>query len=171
MKLNKYVKDKRMERTARNILLFLEKKTDDFQNRVALGIRTAHGWNEFTYKGIGRLSRKIACYLIHNLEVKKGQRMAILSESRPEYGGAVFASVMSGMTTVPLDIKLTKYELISILSDCRPTVLVVSNNYLEMGKELQKEVDSIQHVITLDSTCSCADVMSINDMPQKYQKQ
>ena len=169
MKFCKDVRDKRMERTARNILLFLEKKTDDFQNRVALGIRTAHGWNEFTYKGIGRLSRKIACYLIHNIGVKKGQRLAILSESRPEYGGAVFASVMSGMVTVPLDIKLTKYELKSIMSDCLPTVLVVSSHYAEMAKELKKEIPSIEHIITLDS-CSCGcDVVSINDMPQNYE--
>lgn len=80
MDFNKKVKEKRMERTARNILLLLENKTDDYQNRVALGIRSAHGWNEFTYRGIGRLSRKIACYLINNLEVRKGDRMAILSE-------------------------------------------------------------------------------------------
>ena len=169
MKFGKKEKDKAMERAARNILLFLEKKTDDFQNRVALGIRTAHGWNEYTYKGIGRLSRKIACYLIHNLQVKKGERLAILSESRPEYGGAVFASVMSGMTTVPLDIKLTKYELISILSDCRPRVLVISNHHADMAQELVKAVDSIEFVITLDAAAMSQNVVSINDLPQNYE--
>lgn len=169
MDFNKKVKEKRMERTARNILLLLENKTDDYQNRVALGIRSAHGWNEFTYRGIGRLSRKIACYLINNLEVRKGDRMAILSESRPEFGAVVFASVMSGMTTVPLDIKLTKYELISILSDCRPSVLVVSNTFVEMAKELQKEVDSIKFIITLDETGNADDkIPSINGMPNNY---
>ncbi len=40
-------KKKKMEKSARNILLFLENKTDDYQNRVALGIRTVHGWNEY----------------------------------------------------------------------------------------------------------------------------
>ena len=72
---------KKMEKSARNILLFLENKTDDYQNRVALGIRTVHGWNEYTYKGIGRLSRKLACYLINDLNIKKRERLAILSMS------------------------------------------------------------------------------------------
>ena len=138
---------KKMEKSARNILLFLENKTDDYQNRVALGIRTVHGWNEYTYKGIGRLSRKLACYLINDLNIKKGERLAILSESRPEFGAAVFASVMSGMITVPLDIKLTKYELKSILTDCRPSVIVVSHTFVKMALELQKEVDSIKYII------------------------
>ena len=171
MDFNKTVKEKRMERTARNILLFLENKTDDYKNRVALGIRTAHGWNEFTYKGIGRLSRKIACYLINNLEVRKGDRLAILSESRPEFGAAVFASVMSGMTTVPLDIKLTQYELKSILSDCRPTVLIVSNNFIETAKALQKEVDSIKFIISFDETGEKDDlkIPSIHSLPNNYE--
>lgn len=171
MEFNKNVKDKRMEKTARNILLFLENKTDDYRNRVALGIRTAHGWNEFTYQGIGRLSRKIACYLIRDLEVKKGERMAILSESRPEFGAAVFASVMSGMTTVPLDIKLTKYELKSILSDCRPTVIIVSNNFVEMAKELQKDVDSIKFIISFDETGEkTGTIPSIHKLPNNYEE-
>ncbi len=170
MHLNKDVRDKRIEKTARNILLLLENKTDDYQNRVALGIRTSHGWREFTYKGIGRLSRKIACYLIKDLGVKKGERLAILSESRPEFGAGVFASVMSGMTTVPLDIKLTKYELSSILSDCRPTVLVVSEAFVEMAKELQKEVDSIKHIISLDETSKDAQIPSVYALPNNYEE-
>lgn len=169
MKLNKEVQTKRMEKTARNILLLLENKTDDYQNRIALGIRTAHGWNEFTYKGIGRLSRKIACYFINNLEVRKGDRLAILSESRPEFGAAVFASVMSGMTTVPLDIKLTKYELKSILLDCRPTVLVVSNSFVQMAKELQQEVDSIKFILSLDESCNVDNLASIRTIPDNYE--
>ena len=31
-----------------NVLLLLEKKTDNYQNRVAVGIKTAFGWKEFT---------------------------------------------------------------------------------------------------------------------------
>lgn len=169
MKLNKEVQSDRMEKTARNILLLLENKTDDYQNRIALGIRTSHGWNEFTYKGIGRLSRKIACYLINDLEVRKGDRLAILSESRPEFGAAVFASVMSGMTTVPLDIKLTKYELKSILLDCRPTVLVVSNSFVKMAKELQEEVDSIKFILSLDETSNGEKLPSIHTIPNNYE--
>ncbi|MBS4760061.1 MAG: AMP-binding protein [Clostridium sp.] len=169
MHLNREVTEKRMEKTARNILLFLENKTDDYQNRIALGIRTVHGWREFTYKGIGRLSRKIACYLINNLEVRKGDRLAILSESRPEYGAGVFASVMSGMTTVPLDIKLTKYELKSILSDCLPTVMIVSQAYLEIAKDLQKEVDSIKFIISLDESSNDPEVPSVYALPNNYE--
>lgn len=163
--------DKKIEKNARNILLFLENKTDDYQNRIALGIRTEHGWNEFTYKGIGMLSRKIGCYLIKSLEVHKGERLAILSESRPEFGAAVFASIMAGMTTVPLDIKLTEHELNSILSDCRPTVMIVSGSYLKMAMALKQQIDSIQHIICLDETGgSETPITSIYNIPNEHEE-
>src|SRR5574344_1803956 len=119
-----------------NILMILEDKTDTYGDRVALGIKTPLGWKEFTFKGIGLMTRKIASYLIEDIQIKKGEKIAILSESKPEYGACVFASVLSGTITVPLDIKLTKYELKSILSDCQPSILMASQTYLEKALDL-----------------------------------
>ena len=121
----------------KNVLSLLEDKTNAFNDRVALGMKTAMGWKEFTYKGLGLLSRKLAWHLINELQVKKGDRLAILSESKPEYGACVFASILAGMTTVPLDVKLTKYELKSILSDCEPVVMLVSQSHIHQVQNHQ----------------------------------
>jgi len=63
--------------TRHNILSVLEEKTNAFSDRIALGIRTQLGWKEFSYKGIGLLSRKLASHLIMDIQVKKGERVAI----------------------------------------------------------------------------------------------
>ena len=133
----------------KNILTLLQEKTEIYGDRIALGMRSSFGWKEFSYKGIGLMSRKIASYLINDLQVHKGERLAILSESKPEFGACVFASILAGMTTVPLDIKLTKYELCAILSDCEPTVMLVSQLYAETALQLQKEIPSIKHIIVI----------------------
>ena len=39
----------------KNILRFLEDKTLDYENKIALGPKVQYGWKEFTYKGIGLL--------------------------------------------------------------------------------------------------------------------
>lgn len=152
-----------------NILLLLEDKTNVYQDRIALGIKTALGWKEFTYKGIGLLSRKLASYLMNDLELKKGEKLAILSESKPEYGACVFASVMSGLITVPLDIKLTKYELKSILSDCRPSIILTSSEYIDKALELQKEVDSIKHVVVIDEPSYNLTLPCLYTLPNNYE--
>lgn len=152
-----------------NILLLLEEKTDVYKDRVALGIKTVLGWKEFTYKGVGMLSRKLASYLINDLQLKKGEKLAILSESKPEYGACVFASVMSGLITVPLDIKLTKYELNTILSDCLPTIILASQEYLEKALELQKEIPSIKYVVMIDEPTYNMPVPCLYTLPNNYE--
>lgn len=152
-----------------NILLLLEDKTNVYQDRIALGIKTALGWKEFTYKGIGLLSRKLASYLMNDLGLKKGEKLAILSESKPEYGACVFASVMSGLITVPLDIKLTKYELKSILLDCRPSIILASSEYIDKALELQKEVDSIKHILVIDEPSYNLNLPCLYTLPNNYE--
>jgi len=152
-----------------NILLLLEGKTGDYADRVALGIKTALGWKEFTYKGIGLLSRKLATYLMNDLELKKGEKLAILSESKPEYGACVFASVMAGLVTVPLDIKLTKYELKSILSDCQPSIILVSQDNIEKALQLQKEVPSIKHIVLIDEPSYNVTLPCLYTLPNNYE--
>lgn len=152
-----------------NILLLLEDKTDVYGDRIALGIKTALGWKEFTYKGIGLMSRKLATYLINDLKLKKGEKLAILSESKPEYGACVFASVMAGLVTVPLDVKLTKYELKSILSDCLPSILLTSQDNIEKALELQKEVRSIKHILVIDEPTYNLTLPCLYTLPNNYE--
>ncbi len=152
-----------------NVLSLLEDKTNDYARKIALGIKTSFGWNELTFDGLGLLSRRLASYLINDLGIQKGEKLAILSESKPEFGVCVFASVLAGTITVPLDIKLTKYELTSILSDCLPSVMLVSQNYIEKAKELQQAVPSIKHIIVMDERPVSDDgLQSIYTLPMNY---
>lgn len=152
-----------------NVFSLLEEITIQNNERVALGIKSKWGWNEFTYKGLGLLSRQLACHLINDLQIPKGEKLAILSESKPEYGACVFGSVLSGLTTVPLDNKLTIFELKSILSDCKPTVLLASGANTERAKELMDAIPSLKHLILMDSSENENEVIpTIHSLPQNY---
>ncbi len=157
-----------MELRNSRILSLMQDKTSDYGERIALGIKGLYGWREITYKGLSLLAEKTARYLIEDLEFKKGDGIAILSESKPEYGACVFASILAGGTTIPLDIKLSIYELKSILSDCLPTVLFVSQHYLDTALELQKEIDSIKHVILMDEHINKDGLTDIYMLPEIF---
>lgn len=152
-----------------NILLFLENRTEALENKIALGMKSNIGWNELTFKGLGLLSRRLANHLIR-IGVDKGDRVAILSESMPEWGAALFASVLAGAVTIPLDIKLTVYELTSILNDCKPKVLLVSNAYLELAVKLKEEISSIEQLVILNESPASSGYSSlhnIGDVPDR----
>ncbi len=151
-----------------NVLSLLEDKTNDYARKIALGMKTTFGWRELTYDGLALMTRRLAAYLKNDLGLKRNERLAILSESKPEYGACVFASVIAGLITVPLDIKLTKYELESILSDCTPTVMLVSQNYIDKALELQKVIPSLKHIIVMDQQPVNDGLKSIYTIPANY---
>jgi long-chain acyl-CoA synthetase len=66
-------------------------------------------------------------------EVAKGDRLAILSENRPEWAVADFASLMLGAAVVPIYATLTPQQTGYILRDSGARVVVVSSE-----KQLQK---------------------------------
>ncbi len=152
-----------------NVFTLLEEITIKNSENVALGIKKSFGWDEFTYKGLGLLSRRLACYLLNDLKLQKGEKLAILSESMPEYGACVFGSVLAGLTTVPLDNKLTIYELTSILSDCEPTVILASAANYERAKDLQKAIPSLKYIILMEQTDSDSKVPTLYSIPKVYQ--
>ena len=153
-----------------NVFSLLEEITIKNSEKVSLGIKSRYGWNEVTYKGLGLLSRRLAAYLINDLGIEKGEKLAILSESKPEYGACVFASVLAGLTTVPLDNKLTIYELESILTNCEPTVLLVSSANYQKAIDLKNKVKSIKYIILMESSSNeDVEIPSLYSLPEVYE--
>jgi len=149
-----------------NVLLFLENCTETLDNKIAVGMKSNLGWNELTFRGLGVLSRRLANYLINN-KIEKGDKIAILSESMPEWGAALFASVLAGSISIPLDVKLTEYELTAILNDCKPKVLIVSNAHLHSALKLKETIDSIEQIIILDDSGSNKKYPSLYNIPDE----
>ncbi len=152
-----------------NIFTLLEQTTNKNSTKVALGMKTLWGWNEFTYKGLSLLAERLGAYLINDLQIPKGEKLAILSESLPEYGVCVFGSVLAGLTIVPLDNKLTIYELTSILSSCLPTVLMTSSKNYKKAQELKEKIPSIKHIILMEaSEHESTETPSLYSIPANY---
>ncbi|MBQ7450848.1 AMP-binding protein [bacterium] len=149
-----------------NVLLFLENRTEELGNNISLGMKSHVGWKELTFKGLSILSKRLAGYLI-DIGIDKGAHVAILSESTPEFGVALFASAMAGATIIPLDIKLTIYELTSILESALPTVMLVSSAYLETAKKLKEVIPSIEHIILIDDNGVNKEVPSLYTIGDK----
>ena len=158
-----------MRKRDTNVLSLLEDKTNIYARKTALGMKTSFGWRELTYDGLGLMARRLASYLINDLGLPKEEKIAILSESKPEFGVCVLGSVIAGTITVPLDIKLTIYELTSILTDCMPSVMLVSQTYLDKALELQRTIPSLKHIIIMDKQFVGSDLPSLYTIPSNYQ--
>lgn len=136
--------------TAGSVLDVMYAISHKFAERPALCIKSGDTWRELTYGEMSKRAIRLSSYLMEN-GIEQGDRIAILSESKPEWGVALFSSIRSGALTVPLDIKLTEAELTSILSDCRPKAIFADAKHLDMVEKIQQNVDSIKHIFCVDA--------------------
>lgn len=130
----------------KSALHLMQLKSDVYGGRTALLLKEKSKWKELSYIELSRRARDLSDYLIES-GFKKGDRVVILSESRPEWAVAFFASIRSGAITVPLDIKLTDAELKSILSNALPKILFVSVEHAKSASVLKESIPSIEKVI------------------------
>lgn len=145
------------------VLSLMEAKSTLNATSQALSIKENNQWNDLTYNELSTRAKNFAGNLIQ-AGFKRGNKLAILSESRPEWGIAFFGAIRAGATVVPLDVKLTEEELFNIFSDCEPSVLCVSHKYAQQAKKLKARIDSIKQIYVIQNHLSDNELVSINDL-------
>jgi long-chain acyl-CoA synthetase len=83
-------------------------------------------WQKISANEMLNRGRRIGLGL-YSLGVRKGDRVALLSESRPEWVLADQGCILSGVITVPIYPTLTPPQVEYILRDCGAQVLFVSS--------------------------------------------
>src|ERR1700760_1155524 len=91
--------------------------------------------------------------------IQKGDRVAILSENRPEWMITDFACVCSGIIDVPIYATLTAEQTLYLLQNSRAKVIVVST------LEQLRKVQSIQAQTSLEKIVVMDDLGEINVIP------
>ncbi|MBI2000062.1 MAG: AMP-binding protein [candidate division NC10 bacterium] len=92
-------------------------------DRLALQIKEATGYRRLTYGVVARQARTLAAAL-GLAGARPGDRVALVSENRPEWTVAYFAVAAAGATAVPLDVQLSDAEVANVLrhAGCRMAI-------------------------------------------------
>jgi long-chain acyl-CoA synthetase len=91
--------------------------------------------------------------------VQKGDRVAILSENRPEWMITDFACVTTGIVDVPIYATLTAEQTLYLLQNSRAKVIFVST------LEQLRKVQSIQAKTSLEKVVVMDDIAEVNAIP------
>jgi long-chain acyl-CoA synthetase len=100
-----------------------------------------------TYAEIDALSRQFAAYLIHDLKLKKGDRVALMLPNVLQYPVAIFGVLRAGLTVVNTNPMYTARELKHQLSDAGVSAIVVLDNFAATVSEVLKDTP-VRQVIT-----------------------
>ncbi|MDP2718846.1 MAG: AMP-binding protein [Dehalococcoidia bacterium] len=125
-----------------NIKLMLEEAVNQYSGKSAI----VFGDRRISYAEVDESSNKIANALI-KIGIGKGDRVATLLTSSPEFVIVFFGIIKTGAIAVPMDTEYKFSELQSLFGNCQPKVLVAESAILEPLIPVLSRFNSIEHVI------------------------
>ncbi|MBK7807680.1 MAG: AMP-binding protein [Saprospiraceae bacterium] len=96
-------------------------------NKIA--IQEHESGKEITYKSLNDCANGIAQYLNSEYNIVKGDRVAVLAEYDIEYVALFSASQKAGFIIVPINYRLAQAEVIDIIRDASPKLILTQNKY------------------------------------------
>ena len=124
---------------------------DKFDRPDAQRVRGPDGWRNISHQELLANVHALAEALLA-LGLNRGDRVALLSENRPEWAQTDWALICNGMLNVPLYPTLPSNQLGFILNDSGARAVFVSNaELLEKIRACRPDVAGLEHIIVFDA--------------------
>jgi long-chain acyl-CoA synthetase len=121
-----------------------------FNRPDALQVKVAGSYTPISHVRVAERVRHAARGL-SSLGVRRGDRVAILSENRPEWAIADFACLTAGLTDVPIYPTLPADQIAYILKDSGAVAIFVSSKaQAEKIREIRAQIPSLKTIIGFD---------------------
>ena len=134
------------------IIDFVEKYTHQFAQNVYLREKVDGAWTEITQEQTRKTAHKIGAGLMA-LGLEKGDKIALLSESRAMWILAELGAMYAGATDVPLSVNLgSAADLLFRIHHSDTKWILVSANHLAKIREIMPECPDVKKVIVFDDT-------------------
>ena len=126
-----------------SIVAVLKNACDKYSDNPAF----ANFGKTISYADVDRLSTQFANYLVHDLKLKKGDRVALMMPNILQYPIAIFGVLRAGLTVVNTNPMYTARELKHQLVDSGAKVIVVMEMFAHTVVDVVKDT-AIQQVVT-----------------------
>ncbi len=124
---------------------FLKNSVNQYPHKDAV----IHGEKHFTYSQLDRDSDIFAAYLIQK-GIKKGDRVILFLNNCCEYLISYFGILKAGAVVVALNTQLIPRELLLLLNDCTPKVIVTDDKYSQIIKDTLKDYDNLIELLIIN---------------------
>ena len=150
-----------MGATSDDVSSLIQSKAELFGDKVALVLHGSSSAESYTFGELAERAARLSSGLI-DMGLGPGDRVALLSESRPRWAIVFFAVVRAGAIVVPLDVRLGYEELEPIVTDASPRFLIVSEQFLGLGRQLKRGAGFLEHCLLIDEVSSDPQVPSMD---------
>jgi len=138
-----------MEVQFKNIPELFESTAKKYPKSIFLQIKGNEGYAGYTYEQVHSMVSSLAFNLSRS--IKKGGKIAILSENRPEWCIAYLAISSMGCTAVPLDTSLTEKNIALFLAHSDAVSIFVSQKFQDLIFDIKPKLRKLEYVISFDN--------------------
>ncbi len=114
----------------RTVFNMLSRAASKYADKPYLSSKGGKGWVRTSFSEAEKKARTLACAFVE-IGLKKGDKVAILSEAKTDWIVTEFAALFAGGISVPLSIKLLPEEVPFRVNHSDATLFAVSENTLE----------------------------------------
>ncbi|MGH7514393.1 MAG: AMP-dependent synthetase/ligase [Gemmatimonadales bacterium] len=131
---------------------------------VAMRVRREGRWTELPYRGLAA-QVQAASVGLRELGLRDGDRVAILSENRPEWAIADYACLAARCTDVPIYPTLPARQAEYILRDSGAAALLVSSAaQLEKVLAVRDRLPALRHLVAFDEAARAPGVLGFEEL-------
>jgi len=128
---------------------------DRAARRVPDKIGLISGERSYTFRQMGdRVNRLANAFL--DMGLKKGDRVATLIPSTPEFHETFFATAKAGLVLVPINYLYMGEEITYAVNNVKASALVVDERYLDKVEAIRSKLPSVKHYITTGELATAA---------------
>ncbi len=150
------------ERTT--IIDFVEHYSSVFPDHTYIREKVDGKWKEITQKQTREEAYRIGAGLM-SLGLKKGDKIALLSESRAMWVIAELGALYAGATDVPLSVNLGEgKDLVFRINHSESKWIMVSGNHLPKIRAILPECPGVEKVIVFDDTAFDYDTLQAKEI-------
>jgi long-chain acyl-CoA synthetase len=143
----------------------LPKAAEQYGSKVAVRYKEGDRWVSKSFEEVREIIRPLAFGLV-TLGVEKGDRVAILGNTRPEWTYFDFAALSIGATVVPIYQTNSPEECRYVLENSDSKVVVVEDaEQLEKVRQVRDHLPRLEQIVMM--TGSAEDAISMEDLAAK----
>jgi long-chain acyl-CoA synthetase len=142
-------------------------KSDAMMVRQSAGAATTATWQSIPHSTILERVRRVAAGL-RELGVQPGDRIAILSENRPEWALADWACLTSGIADVPIYSTLPAEQITYLLTDSGAVAIFASTvPQAEKIAAVRSQAPALKYVIVFDENARVYGDLTLRELEQR----
>jgi long-chain acyl-CoA synthetase len=143
----------------------LPKAAEQYGSKVAVRYKEGEQWIGKTFDEVREIVRPLAFGLV-TLGVEKGDRVAILANTRPEWTYFDFAALSVGATVVPIYQTNSPEECRYVLENSDSKVVVVEDaEQLEKVRAVRDQLPQLEQIVLMTGTAE--DALSMEEVAAK----